>query len=171
MKFFLDRYLITKLFIIDESCGECSEAIYIFSTNIFSEGIEEYRNADEDDIENLEKLGPDYWEKDMIALMEAKLKERKFVIDQGIGKIWRPNRSDPRVISVNFSTLWKPYKKITRKTNINFKELMGKYELYSCEEKTIFGENINLPVYRKVVDDKTDAFLTKDKFGHTWQVI
>ena len=107
----------------------------------------------------------------MIEVMEDKLDNRTFVEDLGLSKIWRPKRLDSRVVSVNFSSLWKPYKKISRNTFINYKDLLGQYELYSCEDKVISGQNVKLPVYRKELDGGIEAFLSTDKYGQRWQVI
>ena len=57
-----------------------------------------------------------------------------------------------------------------RSTNLRYKDLLGSYEFYECKEYEIFGRVSRFPVYRKTVDNGTEAFLYKNKFLKEWQV-
>ena len=65
------------------------------------------------------------------------------------------------------SKFWDKYSKLKRNTNLNYIDLLGSYELDSCTED--FSKN-KFPVYKKVLDDGTEAYLYKKKFGIDWMV-
>ena len=48
------------------------------------------------------------------------------------------------------------------------KDLLGTYQLHNCS-KNLFGEVT--PVYRRVLDDGTEAFIYKARIGVNWQVL
>ena len=159
---------LQRSFILVDSCGGCDEAIHFVSVDISSTGIEEYRNAKDVDVQYLSTLGSEYWEKDMTSGLENKVNSNEFKEEFEDSKIWNSN---VRVASVDFSTnLWKPYKKFSRNTTLNYKDLLGRYDLLSCHETEVFGQKTKLPVYRKVLNDGTKAFLSKDKNSIRWQV-
>ena len=153
-----------------ESCGGCDESIYFVSADISSSGIEEYRNTKGADVQYLSTLSYEYWENNLISGLKNKLTSNEFKKEFGESKIWN-SKNNARITSVDFSTnLWKPYKKLSRNTTLNYKDLLGRYILISCNETEIFGQKTRLPVYRKILNDGTEAFLSKDKNGIRWQV-
>ena len=48
------------------------------------------------------------------------------------------------------------------------KDLLGTYQLHNCS-KNLFGEVT--PVYRRVLDDGTEAYIYKARIGVNWQVL
>ena len=63
------------------------------------------------------------------------------------------------------------YKKLRRSTHLEYKQLLGSYEFFTCLETNRYGITSTSPVYKKILDNKTDAFLYRSKTGINWQVI
>ena len=119
-------------------------------------------NASESDIINHSSFSREYWEKNWIPVLQEKRSGGKYSnLTGGV-----------TVLDVNLTSLfWKTYKKMSRSTNLNYAELLGTYEMLKCPEINVFGIKTRYPVYRKILSDGTEAFLSKNKYGNKWQVI
>ena len=63
---------------------------------------------------------------------------------------------------------WDRYSKLKKGTNLNYKDLLGAYRLDSCSTNAFQKKS---PVYKKVLDDGTEAYLYKaNSQPNHWQV-
>ena len=80
-------------------------------------------------------------------------------------------REELRAVDLHSSLVknfWDRYSKFKKSTNLNYKDLLGTYELDSCSKD---WRGNSSPVYKKVLNDGTEAYLYKAKIGPHWQVM
>ena len=164
----------------DKTCGCSCHTIEIVSEGATSKATE-YEDGALVDIDQANSLDPEHWEELLLdslnstfstfSKLKFKVNKAEKSSDNTIGRVLDV---DLQYQNYTFNrhnlTFWESYKKLMRSTNLRYKDLLGSYEFYECKEYDIFGRISRFPVYRKTVDNGTEAFLYKNKFGTEWQV-
>ena len=163
---------------MDETCGCSCHTIEIVSEGATSNATE-YKDGALVNIDQANSFDPERWEEMLLDSLNStystklkfKFNETEKSSDHTLGRVLDV---DLQYQNYTFNrhnlTFWESYKKLMRSTNLRYNDLLGSYEFYECKEYDIFGRKSRFPVYRKTLDNETDAFLYKNKFGVEWQV-
>ena len=135
------------------SDGIINEAAEFYDANDYNLGTNDANNYQfwenvtyHEEVEKYNKM--------LSANPEEKLKKRISAVD---------------IHSEKFTSLWKKYNgTFSEHKNLDYKDLLGTYHLTSCSEDYLKKLS---PVYKKVLQDGTEAFLYKKPLGGTWHVM
>ena len=163
----------------DKTCGCSCHTIEIVSEGATSKATE-YEDGALVNIDQTNSLDPEHWEKMLLDSLNSTYSTKVIYDRRNISEhnsaliIGRLLGVDLQYQNYDLNrhnlTFWESYKKLMRSTNLRYKDLLGSYEFYECKEYEIFGRVSRFPVYRKTVDNGTEAFLYKNKFLKEWQV-
>ena len=128
----------------------------ILAEGIFNSAIE-YNDTANYGITIPNNKGYVFWEK---TLLEAQKEDFNF-------DIYREKLIAVDLHSSATKNFWDRYSKFKKSTNLNYKDLLGTYQLDSCSKDWSGNSS---PVYKKVLNDGTAAYLYKAKLGPHWQV-
>ena len=142
---------------------------------IFSEGVAndatEYNDTEVYGVEGPNSKDYDFWE-NLIYNNEKgkydyyKYGQRLISVDIHTNKtVGDEKRQVHRGIK---TPLWDVLQKFKRSTHLNYKDLFGTFYLEACSKG--YGTEFS-PVYKRILDDGTEAYLYRDKLGINWQVI
>ena len=132
------------------------DAIELFADGIINQA-REYNDTEEYNISVPNDKGHEYWEN---IIFDQEKGQYKF-------ETFRERLLAVDLHSPEFGSFWPSFSKLKRNTNIYFKELLGTYQFHNCS-KSLFGEVT--PVYKKVLQDGTEAYMYKARIGGNWQV-
>ena len=137
-------------------CSNC----HCGTIEIVSDGItttaHEYNDTETLGINIPNSLGYEYWE------------NHKYLSDKDSydnHNIDHPQRL--LAVDLHSSNFWQKYSQFKRETNLKYNDLLGSYNLVSCSEDY---RKSNSPVYKKILDDGTEAYFYKHRLGIRWQV-
>ena len=134
------------------------DAIELFSDGGLITKAIEYNDTEEYNVAVPNDKDHEYWEALNFDVMKGNYNYESF----------REKLLAVDLHSPEFGSFWKSFSKLNRNTNIRMQDLLGTYQLHNCS-KNLFGEVT--PVYRRVLDDGTEAYIYKARIGVNWQVL
>merc|ERR1712223_591610 len=139
-------------------CSMCNcDAIELFSDGGLITKAIEYNDTEEYNVAVPNDKDHEFWEALNFDVMKGNYNYESF----------REKLLAVDLHSPEFGSFWKSFSKLNRNKNIRMKDLLGTYQLHNCS-KNLFGEVT--PVYRRVLDDGTEAFIYKARIGINWQI-
>ena len=153
-------------FLSDLSCSACGcEEIVITSSGNTNEA-HEFHDANDYNLRSEDANNYQFWEN--VTYNEEVEKYNKMLI-KNPGEKLKKRIDAVDIHSEKYSSLWKKYNgTFSKHLNLNYKDLLGTYHLTSCSEDYLKKLS---PVYKKVLQDGTEAFLYKKPLGGTWHVM
>ena len=137
----------------------------ITSSGITNEAAE-FHDADKYNLRSEDANDYKFWEN--VTYHEEVEKYNKMLIENP-GEKLKKRIDAVDIHSEKYSSLWKKYNgTFSEHKNLDYKDLLGTYHLTSCSEDYLKKLS---PVYKKVLQDGTEAFLYKKPLGGTWHVM
>ena len=146
---------------VNTTCSKCEcQAIEITSVGVLN-NAKEYNDTDTYGVTIKNLKSYPFWE-NITYIIEKHRLDRL----QAMSNV----RNNFRLVSVDLhsSKMWEKYEKFRRNTNLKYKDLQGTYNLFSCSEDY---KKIVSPVYKRVLNDGTEAYLFRSKLGNSWEVM